>query len=208
MWLAGLSPLDEFTHFRARRGLGARRSYSKRPTRCDLRCMLERLLVQRSDHGALTLVHVYRAALQQARLLAHVWEDPHLYTAHRYLVRVSAETLLETRPFSRLRPTSRPKTVAFRSLSIDTQRRWARCIKQVRNLANANAGWPHAVTRALDQAYARRGKLRHELMQVRYRPYERSCLPPVAPAAASLPSGWRECPIPPAAAHAGAAACA
>ena len=168
--------------------------------------MLERLLVQRSDHGALNLVQVYRAALQQARLLAHVWEDPHLYTAHRYLVRVSAETLLEKRPFSRLRPTSGPKSVTFRSLPIDTQRRWARCIKQVRNLANANAGWPHAVTRALDQAYARRGKLRHELMQVRWYTRERRCLPAVAPTTASVPCGWQECPIPPAAAHARTAA--
>ena len=94
-----------------------------------------------------TLPALYRAWRQQARWLAYQWRDPYLYEAHSYLARRAVDQLrLDT-------------------LSPHTARRRAQCERRIDQLAWANAGWPTAVRRALEQAYARRGPLWHQHLQ-------------------------------------------
>lgn len=78
---------------------------------------------------------LFRAWMHQARLLAHTWEDAQLLRSHAFLARRAV----------RRAP-------------------YAHCIRCIRALAHANCGWPHAVARALAQAYGRAGRLRHALL--------------------------------------------
>ena len=96
-------------------------------------------------HGQLPAL--YRAWRQQARWLAYQWRDPYLYEAHSYLARRAVDQL------------------RFDTRSPHTARRHAQCERRIDQLAWANAGWPTAVRRALEQAYARRGPLWHQHLQ-------------------------------------------
>ena len=87
---------------------------------------------------------VYRTWLQQARLLAHTWGDPHLYEAHAFFARRHMKRLLRH--------------------TMHESRRWDTAHQRIRQLMQANVGWPHGVVRALEQAYGRRGRFRHELL--------------------------------------------
>ena len=80
---------------------------------------------------------LYREWRKQARLLAYIWDDAQVYASHAFLARAAVR-----------------KPGNARS-----------CIAGIRALAHANAGWPHAVDRALEQAYGRRGRLRHALLR-------------------------------------------
>lgn len=110
---------------------------------------------------ALPLPRLYRAWREQARLLAYEWRDPHLYMAHAALARTAIEFV---RDAQRSRASTADDADARRT---SAERRHRQSCARVRKLANANLGWPHAVARALEQAYARRGKPRRALLNVR-----------------------------------------
>ena len=114
-------------------------------------------------HGMpdLSLAELYRVWRSQARLFAYQWQDPYLYSAHTYLARSALEFLYNTKSLSK------NKVLDFDALPESAQRRYRQCVVRTKQLANANLGWPHAVSRALEQAYARRGKIRHDLLNVR-----------------------------------------
>lgn len=125
----------------------------------------------------LMIASIYRTWRQQARALAQMWRCPQLYEAHASLAR---------RHMDRRPTTSRPRAVWER-----------RAHKRIRQLMQANAGFPPAVRRAMDQAYGRRGPFRHLLLgalcaphptpreaDLRYPPKLR--LPSVSPALRAL----------------------
>lgn len=86
-------------------------------------------------HERLPARAVLRAWLHQARLFAYTWEDRQLFLSHAFL----AHRAVRRAPYTH-------------------------CIRRIRALAHANCGWPHAVARALAQAYGRTGPLRHGLL--------------------------------------------
>lgn len=111
-------------------------------------------LIARASNESLT--HLYRTLLQQARLLASTFDDPVLYSSHRFLARKNLEPLLTTPPALLDQvPTWPPSTPA---------KRVARARVHRRQLADANFGWEHSVYRALSLAYARSGKLRRDAL--------------------------------------------
>ncbi|KAL4400345.1 hypothetical protein ACI68E_003262 [Malassezia pachydermatis] len=93
---------------------------------------------------------VYRQWREQARLLGWRWCDPYLYQAHAFLARRTVEAWRDAMVAQR-------HAIAARK----AQQAEMRC----RQLQWANAGWTHAISRALDQAYARRGALRHSILR-------------------------------------------
>ena len=111
---------------------------------------------------ALPLPRLYRAWREQARLLAYEWRDPHMYAAHTALARTSIEFV---RDAQRSGASTSDDANARRT---SAERRHRQSCARIRQLANANLGWPHAVARALEQAYARRGKPRRALLNVRH----------------------------------------
>ncbi|KAI3485929.1 hypothetical protein L1887_50583 [Cichorium endivia] len=108
-----------------------------------------RLVSGASQEG---LKHLYRTLLHQARLLSATFNDPILYSSHRFLARKNIEPLLTSSPPSVEWP---PSTAS---------KRLARARLHRRQLADANHGWEHAVYRALSLAYARSGKLRRDAL--------------------------------------------
>ena len=123
------------------------------------------------------IASIYRAWRQQARALAEVWRCPQLYEAHARLAR---------RHMDRWPTSSRRRAVWER-----------RAHKRIRQLMQANAGFPPAVRRAIDEAYGRRGPFRYVLLgalsavratpdgaELRYPPELR--LPSVSPALRAL----------------------
>lgn len=108
-----------------------------------------RLVSGASQEG---LKHLYRTLLHQARLLSATFNDPILYSSHRFLARKNIEPLLTSSPPSVEWP---PSTAS---------KRLARARLHRRQLADANHGWEHAVHRALSLAYARSGKLRRDAL--------------------------------------------
>lgn len=97
---------------------------------------------------------LYRAWLQHARAFAWTWRNPFLYDAHAYLAR---------RHISRVRKREM------------TRRTLAQTRQHVKYMAQASAGYPPAVMRALEQAYGRRGRLRHVLLAPVLPPHPTPC---------------------------------
>ncbi|KAE8210791.1 hypothetical protein CF327_g5369 [Tilletia walkeri] len=130
----------------------------------------------------------YRRALRQARLFAYIWQDPVLFASHRALARRQAEASARAlHVFTNIKRTASDKKIP----EVNTKEWWiyfhkkrltgpgrgwnaareklARQKKQetihVKQIAAANVGWPHAVTRALNEGYGRSGPLRWELLK-------------------------------------------
>ena len=97
--------------------------------------------------------HLYRTILQQARLLASTLDDPIVLSSHRHLARKNLEPLL-----------CHHGTVETIPPASGAAKRISRAQLHRRHLADANFGWEHSVQRALEQAYARRGKLRRDAL--------------------------------------------
>ncbi|KAN0060826.1 hypothetical protein ACQY0O_007485 [Thecaphora frezii] len=134
------------------------------------------------------ILPLYRSILHQARLLSHTWSDQTLLRSHAYLARRNLEPLLSQQSRSRdhviatkreVASRSQPAIAADPSLQDDVsvgagldvswpppteQKRLKRARMHLRHLADANVGWPHAVERAIELAYARRGKLRRDAL--------------------------------------------
>ncbi|EPQ30068.1 uncharacterized protein PFL1_02185 [Pseudozyma flocculosa PF-1] len=124
------------------------------------------------------VVPLYRSILHQARLLSHTWSDHTLLRSHAHLARRNLEPLLPRSPpcdpgpsSSRSRAPHPPAQPPLLDDDLDlqwppstTQKRIKRARIHLRHLADANIGWPHAVKRAIDIAYARRGKLRRDAL--------------------------------------------
>lgn len=100
---------------------------------------------------------LYRTWLRQARLFSHRWSDNYFYVVHSYLARTAMESLRVKIPVQ--------GSASDKHVPHIVKRRWARAVSQVQQMAWANAGWPHAVYRALEKAYGRRGRVRHELLR-------------------------------------------
>ncbi|KAF6766835.1 hypothetical protein PSEUBRA_000694 [Kalmanozyma brasiliensis GHG001] len=113
-------------------------------------------LLSASTSTAEGLKHLYRTILRQARLLSCTFDDPILFSSHRYLARKNLEPLLTP---STSEPASSqewpPSTAVKRLLRAKAHRR---------HLADANFGWEHSVQRSLSLAYARTGKLRRDVL--------------------------------------------
>ena len=90
------------------------------------------------------IASLYRTWRQQARALAAVWRCPQLYEAHARLARRHMDVW----------PASDSRCAVWER----------RARKRVRQLMQANAGFPPAVRRAIDEAYGRRGPFRHVLL--------------------------------------------
>mgnify|MGYP006945649311 FL=1 len=90
------------------------------------------------------IASLYRTWRQQARALAAVWRCPQLYEAHARLARRHMDAW----------PASGSRCAVWER----------RAHKRVRQLMQANAGFPPAVRRAIDEAYGRRGPFRHVLL--------------------------------------------
>ncbi|WFD32523.1 heme o synthase [Malassezia sp. CBS 17886] len=105
---------------------------------------------------------LYRAWLKQARLFAAQWSDAYLYATHAHLAHITVTTLCDA--WRHAAPSDAP-VLAESELAGDVQYQWRRCVRRLTQLAQANAGWPHAVHRALEQSYARRGKARHDILR-------------------------------------------
>lgn len=102
------------------------------------------------------LKHLYRTILQQARLLSFTFDDPILFSSHRYLARKNLEPLLLSSPSSHDPAVQWPPSTATKRIM--------RAKAHRRHLADANLGWEHSVHRALSLAYARTGKLRRDIL--------------------------------------------
>lgn len=94
--------------------------------------------------STLMIASLYRTWRQQARALAAVWRCPQLYEAHARLARRHMDVW----------PASGSRCAVWER----------RARKRVRQLMQANAGFPPAVRRAIDEAYGRRGPFRHVLL--------------------------------------------
>lgn len=102
------------------------------------------------------LKHLYRTILQQARLLSCTFDDPILFSSHRYLARKNLEPLLSPSAFDPASSQKWPPSTATKRL--------LRARAHRRHLADANFGWEHSVQRSLSLAYARTGKLRRDIL--------------------------------------------
>ncbi|KAK0562472.1 hypothetical protein OC844_002685 [Tilletia horrida] len=138
---------------------------------------------------------LYRRYLHQARLFAHIWRDPVLYASHRTIARKLAEDIRAEqiklhnldraarsqkaniedakrrlsrhgRPSNLIYKFEQPEVYALSRKEKVLKRLLDRMNDDLKHLAAANVGWPHAVERALDEGYARRGVLRHMLLAV------------------------------------------
>ncbi|KAK0539370.1 hypothetical protein OC834_000089 [Tilletia horrida] len=136
---------------------------------------------------------LYRRYLHQARLFAHIWRDPVLYASHRTIARKLAEDIRAEqiklhnldraarsqkaniedakrrlsrhgRPSNLIYKFEQPEVYALSRKEKVLKRLLDRMNDDLKHLAAANVGWPHAVERALDEGYARRGVLRHMLL--------------------------------------------
>ncbi|KAK0567102.1 hypothetical protein OC861_002876 [Tilletia horrida] len=128
----------------------------------------------------------YRQFLKQARLLAFVWQDPVLYASHRTIAKDIAQKLRndihafekhkrqqqerllqrsEANPGVKLDHLDKQVCTAEGKEKDRLVRVRARARKKLKQLAAANVGWPHAVERALDQAYGRTGPIRWNLLR-------------------------------------------
>lgn len=96
---------------------------------------------------------LYRAILCQARLLAQTFDDPAIAQAHRTIARSRLERFVQPRGGTSQFSDGQTPDVKH-------------AIVHLRQLATANLGWPHAVNRALEHAYGRRGKLKHQALKV------------------------------------------
>ncbi|PWN49541.1 hypothetical protein IE53DRAFT_388229 [Violaceomyces palustris] len=120
---------------------------------------------------------LYRSILHQARLLSHTWKDRTILDSHTYLARKWLEQAsLATDEVIHLEVVGKGKEKmkedpryfppALSSMEIRARKRFDRAKDHLRHLADANMGWPHAVRRALEAAYGRRGRLRREILNI------------------------------------------
>lgn len=160
--------------------------------------MVEVRLVKISQ---LTDKRLYIKILRQAKLLSLIFQDPILFHSHSYLARLqfSFTPNLATSQSHQSnsinnqqnRVENKKKKLSdtdleLQSLGFETsieardKRKRARVEDHLKSLSSANLGYSHSFDRCLDQAYGRRGKLKHELLAVSKR-YFCSFLSPYPP---------------------------